>query len=213
MAHWRYVALLSTMCVLSAFAHPRREPSRQHARMVEPLLIDLGANGFQLTSVSDGVVFDLDGDGIEVQTAWTSKGGDDAFLALDTIGTGRIENGRKLLGGLHGGEFGFTTLQNLELAGHPSANASDAVITESDAIFSTLILWLDANHNGISEGDELRSLASAGVVRMYVGVTGIEQADAHGNMFRYGARALVKNRYGVPVDVEVRSVRLARHSR
>src|SRR4051812_46768731 len=85
--------------------------------IVEPLLIDLGANGFQLTSVAEGVKFDLNGKGTIDQMAWTANSGDDAFLALDATHTGRIEDGRKLLGGLHNGEVGFTVLRQLEEAG------------------------------------------------------------------------------------------------
>src|SRR5207247_5762987 len=65
--------------------------------LVEPLLIDLGANGFHLTSLKDGVRFDLTGDGDRRQMAWTEAGSDDAFLALDVTRTGRVEDGRKLL--------------------------------------------------------------------------------------------------------------------
>jgi hypothetical protein len=204
-----YTSLLLATCSLVTLSLPSPSGESQATHVIEPLLVDLGANGFQLTSAADGVQFDLDGEGTPRQMAWTAPGVDDAFLALDTTRTGRIENGRKLLGGLHGGEIGFTTLRKLEQAGHADASASDAAITESDAVFGQLILWIDSNHDGIAEGDEMRSLASAGMVRMFFGVTGINQPDAYGNVFHYSARALVRNRYGVPVDVEVRSVRFA----
>ena len=177
--------------------------------VVEPLLIDLDADGFQLSSVEDGVQFDLDADGRPEQTAWTAKGADDAFVAMDVISTGKIENGRKLLGGLFGREVGFTTLQRLEEQTNPSGGRADGMISEGDGIYSTLILWVDSNHNGTAEGQELKSLTSAGVVRMFVGVVGIDERDDHGNVWRYRAQALVKNQAGVPVATEVRSIRLA----
>jgi hypothetical protein len=89
-------------CVLSLQLAVQATPEQgsKPKRVIEPLLLDLGANGFQLTSVVEGVTFDLTGDGTPEQMAWTAKNSDDAFLALDVTHTGRIEDGRKLLGGL-----------------------------------------------------------------------------------------------------------------
>lgn len=182
----------------------------------EPLVIDLRANGFSLTSIKDGVKFDLDGDGHAEQIAWTSPSSpDDAFLALDTTGTGRIENGRKLFGGLNGFENGFTTLQRYEerpvlLKEAADQGTGDAVVTPADPIYRHLIVWLDANHNGFAEGTEMRSADRVGIVRLYTGVVGVNWVDEYGNAASYSAQALVRNQDGVPVATEVRSVRLAR---
>lgn len=186
------------------------------AALPEPLLIDLKANGFNLTNASAGVRFDLDGDGHAEQTAWTSPfEPDDAFLALDTIRTGKIENGRKLFGGLHAFENGFTTLQQYEqnpdlLREGVVRESGDGAITEADPLYRHLIVWVDSNHNGVAEGDEMLTASAAGILRLFTGVVGLNESDTHGNVFSYSAQALVKNRYGVPVATELRSVRFSR---
>ncbi len=52
-------------------------------RRPEPLMMDLSGDGLALTSVQDGVRFDLDADGTAEQAAWTASGSDDAFLVTD----------------------------------------------------------------------------------------------------------------------------------
>jgi hypothetical protein len=62
-----------------------------------PIIISTGRSSrYKLTSASEGVLFDIDGDGIAEQVAWTEPVSDVAFLALDRDGDGRITSGREL---------------------------------------------------------------------------------------------------------------------
>src|SRR5438105_10477942 len=63
-----------------------------------PILIDVGGKGYRLTSVDDGVLFDIDGDGTREQVSWTARGAENAFLAIDRNGNGRIDDGTELFG-------------------------------------------------------------------------------------------------------------------
>ena len=63
-----------------------------------PIIIDVDRNGYHLTSLEDGVFFDLDADGALDFVAWTHPSSEDAFLALDRNGNGRIDNGAELFG-------------------------------------------------------------------------------------------------------------------
>ena len=49
----------------------------------DPILVDLNNDGFNFTSLGDGVLFDIDADGEYELTAWTQYHADDAFLFLD----------------------------------------------------------------------------------------------------------------------------------
>ena len=64
----------------------------------------------------------------------------------------------------------------------------DGKITPSDAIFASLRLWQDANHNGISELAELFSLQARGLKTINLDYKASKKTDQHGNQFRYRAK-------------------------
>lgn len=110
---------------------------------------------FPLTSVAQGVLFDLDADGIPEKTAWTAPGSKLAFLAFDRNGNGTIDDGKELFGNHTESRVpnGIAALTNmLKAAGAPLSGSSHA----GDPLYDKLLLWEDANHNGLSEPSELR---------------------------------------------------------
>jgi hypothetical protein len=127
-----------------------------------PLVLDLAGDGIETTSVARGVRFDLAGAG-PLTTAWLS-GRDDALLALDRNGNGRIDDGSELFGNVAGGRpraDGFQALA--ELDARSLGGNEDGVIDRHDRMFSALRLWRDANRDGVAQPRELRALARAGV--------------------------------------------------
>ena len=157
-----------------------------------PIIVDTARDGYHLTSVDDGVLFDLNGDGIPDRVAWTRPESDDAFLAIDRNNNGRIDDGSELFGNhtpVYGDRADVTAMNGFEVlkfAEGPSWGASYAEgrINSRDAIFSRLLLWRDRNHNGISEPDELTPLANAGVQWIGTDYSTKKRADKFGNEFR-----------------------------
>jgi len=145
-----------------------------------PILIDVSGDGYALTGAADGVLFDIDGNGSPNRISWTRAGSDDAFLWLDGNGNGVVDNGMELFGDAVY-DNGFDKLDTYD-------DNRDGVVDASDAIWPSLRLWTDWNHNGISEGSELATMRSSGFTRIGVTFKAVGKKDKYGNQFRYKGR-------------------------
>jgi hypothetical protein len=149
-----------------------------------PIIVDLSGHGFILTDAANGVEFDISGTGRPMQMGWTAPGADNAFLALPGD-DGEIHNGKQLFGS-------FTAQPESDTPNGFSALAvydanHDGVIDARDPIWPKLRLWIDADHNGVAQTNELHTLPSMGVNSLSLRYEVSKKVDQYGNQFRYRA--------------------------
>lgn len=140
-----------------------------------------------MTSADDGVRFDIRGDGQPIQMAWTSLRFHNAFLALPES-DGQVHSGKDLFGNytaqaLSAHPNGFLALAEYDKP--ENGGNGDGIIDERDQLFSRLRLWIDDNHDGISQFSELHTLPEMGIYSLALNYYETPRTDDFANQFRY----------------------------
>src|ERR1035441_9183890 len=134
-----------------------------------PILIDTQDQGFHLTDWQHGVSFPFFPDKPPMQLSWTDAAYANGWLALDRNGKGVIDNATELFGNItpqppSDAPNGFLALSVFD---EPANGGNgNGVIDPGDAVYPHLRVWIDANHDGISQPDELKTLQEVGIFRI-----------------------------------------------
>jgi Ca2+-binding RTX toxin-like protein len=144
-----------------------------------PLVFDLDGDGIEISQLGkySPILFDHDANGVKTGTAWLKS--DDALLVLDRNGNGTIDSGQELFGNntlLSNGTKaadGYAALSDLDSNG-------DGMIDAQDAQFDELRLWRDLNQDGISDTGELFRLDELGITQINLDKTAGSQTLSDG---------------------------------
>ena len=174
-----------------AFCNGPEDVASVTITLTDPLVLDLDGDGIGILPISESdVFFDMSADGTLNHVSWIDE--TDAFLARDLNGNGLIDDARELFGSQTDGtsRSGFDALLKLD------ANA-DGRIDASDPLFTSLLVWRDANVDGMTQDGELKPLAHYKITSLPVAKIPYAESSSQGDIV-YGGDIVVTE--GAPDD-------------
>lgn len=162
---WRGVAVTITVKALDDKG-TTINTCTQKTKLASPIVLDFtgSAKLDSVALVDSSVQFDLLGDGKRVRSGWVS--GERGFLAIDLNRDGKINDGSELFGegtrllnqpGL--AENGYEALRQYDRRGR-------GYIDSKNSVYQQLLVWFDHNQDGVSQPQEIKTLAQLGVTRI-----------------------------------------------
>lgn len=125
------------------------------------------------------------------EMSWTDPQWHNGWLALDRNGNGTIDDFTELFGNFTPQPTSTDRNGYLALAlfDEPmNGGNANGVIDPGDAVYDQLRIWIDANHDGISQPGELHTLRELGIFKIDLKYQISRYVDANGNQFRYRSR-------------------------
>ena len=151
-----------------------------------PIIVNLSDGPWRLSGADDAVSFDIDADGRPNRITWTARGEELAFLAVDRDGNGVIDDGAELFGTATRLKSGRRAANGFEALEELDANG-DGVVDATDHHWHSLLLWIDRDHDGLSDLSEITSIVNSDVVSLHTAYRELQRQDQFGNTFRYMA--------------------------
>ena len=166
-------------------------PNQDEACNTSPILIDAKGEAFHRTArLKRELCSTSRGTGHPIQIAWTSAGSHNAFLSLPGP-DGLVHNGKELFGNFtpqpqSAHPNGFLALAEYDKP--ENGGNKNGMIDDKDTVFSQLRLWIDANHDGVCQPEELHRLQEFGIYSLALNFRESRRKDEFGNLFRYKAQ-------------------------
>lgn len=149
-----------------------------------PLILDLNGDGIHTTPLDDPLYFWIDVFGRPEATAWTDPSTEEAFLWLD-LNHDRTAQVVELFGSrmvAPDGSYyanGFAALLQFD---RPTRGGNgDGQITSKDAVWPHLKLWVDRDHDGVSQPQEISVPGSHRIIALNLTHVEAELYDENDN--------------------------------
>jgi hypothetical protein len=149
-----------------------------------PLILDLNGDGIHTTGLDNPVHFWIDRAGRNESTGWTAPTTEEAFLWMD-LNNDHVAQVIELFGSrmiAPNGEYhahGFEALEKYDRPGF--GGDGDGQITHKDWLWARLKLWVDRNHDGVSQPTEISVPSSHRIVALNLEHTEGDTYDENGN--------------------------------
>jgi hypothetical protein len=160
---------------------------------VNAILIDTDGSGFHLTPAADGLHWDFYANHHPIHLAWTAPRSTTGWLVMPDKNE-RITSARQMFsnlapqGEIRDGELnGFSALVTYDTNGDGVIDAKD------NPWWAKLRIWIDSNHDGVSQLAELHTLDEVGITSTSLNCTESLLIDAFGNEFRLKGRITLKD--------------------
>ncbi len=160
----------------------------------DPLIFDLDGNGIELLDFNAGVHFDVDVDGSKEVTGWV--GPNDGLLVFDLDSSGQIEDMSEVFSE-HFNGLNFST--SLEALASLDSN-HDQLIDTADQQFGHIQIWIDANSDGITDDGELSTLTQQGISSIDLNAQATNQTMAGNHVDAIGSYQTVNGDNGTFVQ-------------
>ena len=137
-----------------------------------PLVLDLNGDGIHTTGLDRAVsFFDINDDGFGDPTGWLLETSEDALLWMDQDNND-VASPREIFGShmlLPAGGVAFNGFQALEVWDYAELGGDeDGVITKRDEVWKSLRLWIDRNHDGFSQPEEIERLGDRKIEELHL---------------------------------------------
>lgn len=149
-----------------------------------PLILDLNDDGIATTGLDDPVLYWFDLQGRPEATAWTNPNTEEAFLWID-LDRDRTAQPAELFGSRMSAPAGGYHRHGFEALGkydtRDFGGDGDGRITPKDRVWPQLRLWVDRNHDALSQPVEISVPAAHGIIALNLAVQDAGAYDPQGN--------------------------------
>jgi hypothetical protein len=150
-------------------------------------MISLNGAAYDLSSITDGVSFDIDGVDGSNRIAWPRRPELVGFLFRDIDGNGVPSNGRELFGNSTRLRTGHVAQNGFEALAEYDSN-HDGLVTPSDAEWQRLAIWFDLNRDGNATSNEVFKLDDVGLLAFETTPQWTGRRDGSGNRYKWRAK-------------------------